>query len=362
MALSAWSLAEILGGHGYRRAAVVSNSLLTEAARNGFGQGFERYLESEAQGHNHVSSEAVTDQAIHLLGELSRGRDPFFLFVLYFDPHYNWIEHPELGLAPREGRGTLRGTPHIRELSARRAEYTGEEIRYLRELYDGEIRYTDLGVRRLLAALDEMGRAGDTVVALTADHGEEFRERGWIGHTRTLYEELVRVPLVVSGPGIPAGRLVREPVSLVAAAPTLMELMGLETAGLPFQEASFAGRARGAGGGEGDSGAPSLAFSEVDFDPVNPANEDKRAHKKTIVAGDWKLVRDDTTGALELFDLAADPGERSDLSADRPELRDRLLALLQERQSQSQASATAAEARELTEEELERLRGLGYVQ
>jgi len=303
-----------------------------------------------------VSSEVVTAQALQLLSTYARGEDPFFLFVLYFDPHYNWVEHPELGRSSPEGTGTLRGTPHIRELTARRDQLTAEEIDYLRDLYDGEIAYADRAIRQLLAGLEANGLADDTIVMLTADHGEEFRERGWIGHTRTLYEELLRVPLVVAGPGVPAGRLVRDPVSLVATAPTVLELMGLDGAGLSFQEPSFAGLVRGEGG------APALAFGEVDFDPVNPRNEDKRAHKKTIVVGNWKLVRDDPTGTLELYDLTADPAERSDLSRERPDLRDRLLALLEEREAGARSTAAVAETRELTEEELERLRGLGYVQ
>ncbi|MFT5686207.1 MAG: arylsulfatase A-like enzyme, partial [Myxococcota bacterium] len=100
---------------------------------------------------------------------------------------------------------------------------TDEELTNLRDRYDEEIRFTDANISTLLDALTPE----QTVIALTADHGEEFLERGWLGHTRTLYDELVSVPLIFRAPGGIAGRVVEGPVSLTALGPTLLELAGL---------------------------------------------------------------------------------------------------------------------------------------
>jgi hypothetical protein len=102
------------------------------------------------------------------------------------------------------------------------------ELAYLVGRYDAEIRQLDRGFARLLAALDRRGAGANTWVVVTADHGEEFQEHGGMLHARTLYDELLRVPLVVSGPGVPAGVRVAQQVPLVDVAATLLEAAGLD--------------------------------------------------------------------------------------------------------------------------------------
>jgi arylsulfatase A-like enzyme len=218
------TLAEILREAGYRSAGVVSHDVVR--AVNGFAQGFDRYLESEAGGHDHVSTPGVTEQALAELADLAAGDAPFFLFVHYFDPHYNYKRHPGVGFAA-ERAGRLDGSQPLVSLRRWGEDLSDAELGFLRDLYDEEIRFTDAGIGRLLEGLERSGRGGNTYVVATADHGEAFLEHGWLGHTRSLYDVLLRVPLLVRGPGLDP-RVVEEPVSLVGLLPTVLDLLGVE--------------------------------------------------------------------------------------------------------------------------------------
>ncbi len=346
------TLAEILRGRGFATAGVVSHVVI--GGEMGFDQGFERYLQSEARGHDHVSSEAVSRQAAELLAELAGQERPFFLFVHFFDPHFNYRRHPEVGFAAERG-GRLDGTQSITELRDRSGELTPAEIAFLRDLYDDEIGFTDAAIGRLLDALRERGLYDDTLILLTADHGEELLERGWLGHTRTLYEELLRVPLIIRDPASrDSPRVVSEPVSLVGTVPTLLELMGVGETGLRFHAPSFAAAVRE---DAWDGSVP--VFAEVRFrGQLDPR---KRAAKQALIGPRFKIIRDEDSGAVELYDLEEDPRERRDLSAARPDLAQRMLVVLDARARVAAESAVEPSERKLSDEEIDMLRGLGYI-
>ena len=168
------TLAELLSREGFQTAGVVSHLLVS--ALLGFGQGFDSYLESESRGHDHVSTNGVTNQAIERLEKMAVDGRPFLLFVHYFDPHYNYLRHPEYGFAAEAG-GRLTGTENINQLRRMLDSLTHEEIGFLLDLYDEEIRFTDAGIGRLLSRFRELGLYDDTLIILTSDHGEEFLER-----------------------------------------------------------------------------------------------------------------------------------------------------------------------------------------
>ena len=233
---------------------------------------------------------------------------------------------------------------------------TPEEVGFLRARYEEEVQATDRGIGVLLAELDALGRAGDTLVVFTADHGEEFLAHGWLGHTRTLYQELVRVPLIARGPGVPAGRVVREPVSLVSLAPTLLEWLGLEHRDRGFHGDSLAPLLRG----EAPERSGAVPFTEVDF--VGRQRRDKDAHKKAVTGERWKLIRDDVTGRVELYDLEVDPDELDDVADARPEVVAELLSALELHLAALGAGAAHAEETELSAEELAELSALGYTE
>jgi arylsulfatase A-like enzyme len=344
---SARTLAERLHERGYHTAGVVSHDVLS--GKNGFAQGFDRYLEDEAGGHDHVSTRGVTREAMSLLDELASQDAPFFLFVHYFDPHYNYLRHPEFGFAA-ERAGRLDGSQPLVSLRKLGEGLSDEEVGLLRDLYDEEVRFTDEGIGRVLQHLSDLSLSQRTVVAATADHGEAFLEHGWLGHTRDLYDVLLRVPLIVRAPGI-APRVVEQPVSVVSLLPTLLELLG-QPADDSLHGPSLVPLLRG------EPLAAQTLYAEVDFLPVfDPA---KRAAKRAIVEDGFKLIRDETSGRLELYDLSADPGERHDLAASQPQRVQRMRRRLEQAVADAQRGALPHQDREPSRDELERLRALGY--
>jgi len=345
------TLPEIAGARGYATGAVISHLLIGTHFQ--FDQGFEAFSQEEALGHFHFSTPGVTDRARALMEELAAGPEPFFLLVHYFDPHFQYLEHPGRDY-PSKAASKLTARDPFNQLQRRIDELEEPDLAFLNELYDEEIRLTDEGIGRLLEAVRELGLEERTVVVLTADHGEEFMSHGGLGHGHTLYEELVEVPLLMSGPGMTAGIRVGRPVSLVSLTPTLLELMGIEHSRAPFQAASFAGLLRG-------DGAPDEpVFAEVDF--VDMEGEGRRdAHKRTIIEERYKLIRDERTGRVELYDLTEDPDETGDLSERQPDRVARMLAALDRHFASLDEALAPVLEREPTMDELLELEKLGYV-
>ena len=343
---------EILRDAGYYTAGVISHRLL--GSRYGFDRGYAHYSEDDVHGHRHLSTPGVTDEALSLLTAFSRPdpedaqRPPFFLFLHFFDPHFEYLPHPEFGLAPVSA-GRLDGSEDIKTLQDLRHEMTEEEIRFVTDLYDGEIRYTDVGIGRVLAALDELGLRDDTVVIFTADHGEEFMERGWIGHTISLHQEVVHVPLLMRIPDVAPG-VVEEAVSLVSLFPTILELAGVSPPDSTSTAQSLVPLARAR-----ESAVSTPVYAEVAY----RQHADMRATKQALIAYPYKVMRDFETDEVMVFDLAQDPEERRDVAAENPDRTADLLVRM------ARVHRTGAEARagspELSEEEKEALRSLGYI-
>jgi len=359
---SAVTLAERLAGAGYRTAGIVSHDFLD--TRNGFHQGFGFFDSKEARGHAWKSTAGVTKRAVRVLANLSvgTGAKPFFLFVHYFDPHYEYRRHPEFAFAP-DSEGRLRGGEDIHALRDLGPDLTPAELRFLASVYDEEIRATDAGIDELLHALRAVGDDEQTLVIVAADHGEELLERGWLGHTRTLYEEVIRVPLIVRPPPRSLGdrnsmpREVGAPVSLVSLTPTILDYAGVESPAGSFQAPSLRPLIEG---DETIAGSP--IRSEVRFTmfrPGEPAAK-KAAFKDAVIDGRYKLIVDRRSRQNELYDLANDPGERENLAASHPEILLRMQALLEETKG---AAAGPRPIPEMPTEpaQLEELRKLGYI-
>jgi len=344
------SLPERLLARGYATSAVVSHKLV--GTRFQFEQGFERFDEEEAQGHRHISTPGVTARAIAELERLAAQERPFFLFVHYFDPHAKYRRHKAVGFsgeAKQVGRISLSDSVHkLRDMQ----DLAPDEVAFLRDRYDEEVRFTDAGIGELLAALEQRGLDGATLVALTADHGEEFWDHAGLGHTRTLYDELVHVPLILRGPGVARGRRISEPISLVQLAPTLLDLLGLSAANYGMAATSLASAV-------GPSGAVAQAavFAEVTY--YGGADNTKNTRQRAVVQGGYKLILDEVADVCELYDLARDPSESRDLAPEEPERVAQLRALIESHVRATQASALQADT-ELSPQERLDLEALGY--
>lgn len=349
------TLAEVLRDAGYRTAGVVSHFAID--ARHNFDQGFDLYLEDEAKGHGHLSTEGVTRQAVEQLQRLAEGEAPFLLFAHYFDPHYDYLRHAEYDFAAASA-GRLDGTQAMRDLLELSSTLSAEEAGFLRDLYDGEIRYTDQGIGRLLERLDELGLREGTIVVITGDHGEEFLDHGNLGHTGSLYEELIRVPLIVRDAGArdEGSALVTQPVSLVSLMPTLLDRVGLEIEASGFHGPSLVPLLDGV-----EQSDDRALFAEVDFVPVRKGRHVGEVHKKVVIGERFKLIRDDPTGEFELYDLTVDPLETKNLVEVETERLTQFVELLERALVVSRTDEVEARLRDLDEGEIERLKGLGYV-
>lgn len=345
-------LPELLARRGYATAGIVANPLLSAEA--GFSQGFQTYLEDQALGAAYVSTEGVTREASAAVEAFAKKRAPFFLYVHYFDPHADYRRHRDVGFAP-DSAGRLRGDEPQATIRDLTPSMTPAEVEYVRAAYDEEVRHTDTGVGALLDRLRELGLWSSTLVIVTADHGEELRDRGFFGHTRSLYDELVRVPLLVKPPGEAPARRVATPVSLAALAPTVLDFAGGGAGGARFDAASLAGALRS--GGEVAAGD---VLVEVDFLPVDPDDPVGEVHKKALVQERLKVIRDDRSGQVEMYDLLNDPAETLDLAAQGMSVR-RPIARLERLLRAVRRPADAGKDQTFTPEEIERLRSLGYV-
>jgi arylsulfatase A-like enzyme len=181
------------------------------------------------------------------------------------------------------------------------------EPEILGDVYDGEVRFTDEHIGRLLARLGDLGLADNTLVVLVADHGEEFRDHGGLGHGHSLHREVMRVPLAFRAPGL-SPRRVRALARQVDLLPTVLELLGLPAPrGIPGQSLLPALR------GEELVRAPDFgALAEHDnHDPATRLDGFRTERYRLIVPG---------AGPARLYDLADDPLERTDVAARHPEI------------------------------------------
>lgn len=226
------------------------------------------------------TSEELTNAAIAQLNKDENTKGRFFLWVHYLDPHADYLRHDGIDFGNAA-----------------------------RDLYDGEVAFTDKHIGRLLSAIDGASFGKRTAIILTSDHGEAFGEHGMYRHGFEVWEPLVRVPLVVHVPGIEARR-VNARRSLIDLVPTVLELMRVPAPPPKSEQGNdfVSGQSLAVDLYLPKGQQPAERDIYVDM-PAGPYNEARRAllhgDKKLIVAGD---------GRFTLYDLAADPGEDRDLA------------------------------------------------
>lgn len=360
LAEEATTLAEVLQERGYRTLALTGGA--TVGADVGFAQGFDVYRDD---GYG------LLKKVRPALGRwLAESRDvPFFIFLHTFEVHAPYL-HTEMTAgvltdAQREAIHEIARSPgdadvdgfakQLRQLGLFRREVTSA-------LYDGGIRFTDAFLGLLLEDLRGLGLEERTLVVLTSDHGEEFSEhdpgRFYDAHCPTVFEEMIRVPLILRLPGrLPAGRVVETPVELVDVAPTILDLLGAPA------PAAMEGKslvALAAGRTE-DHREWTLSESTCE----NPETKALRSPTlKYIVSYEARgNEHAGIPGPLvmeQAFDLLRDPGERKALLGDRrlPNLR----TMLETRMERLERKALMGKEAPVGPDALERLRGLGYVQ
>jgi arylsulfatase A-like enzyme len=365
------TLAEIFREHGYQTTAIVGSFVLD--ARFGFRQGFDVYQDDfDAEGASvkpgswegervpagfDRRADATTRRAAKWLW-VERDRErPFFLFLHYFDPH-----------APYEAPASFRPAFDGSEPTSARSEGTdvSKPLRLAIRDYDTEVAFTDREIARFLTALDGVGLAASTLVVATADHGEGLLDHGHWLHGLDVYEETMRVPLILRWTGtLPAGVRLSEPVALVDLAPTLLALVGLRS-GEPSRRF------------DGISLVPAMKGRSA-LDPKRPILLYRRYFERGVVdgipvsgdllgvrRGDLKLIDGSDDGFDALYDLEQDPREQRNLlpqSAERAApLRDYLTSWRDHLTSRRDAKGSGEPTRTLSEEERRALEALGYAE
>ena len=353
-------LPQVLRRFGYKNAAFVSAWPLTSRLTH-LDDWFDHYDEDLPRTYQLFNSqryaEDVTPRAIIWLKENTHR--PFFLWVHYFDPHspYHLREGFEnlkkLGPAKPLAKG-------LRNPDAR------ERIRK----YDSEIAYADQHIGQLLEEVDKLGLREQTLVALVADHGESLGEHGYVGHGRQLYEPIIRIPLIIRYPGkIAAGRVIQARVSLTDLTPTILDLSVKEEGKavelpVPLQGRSLAASLTAEA--EPDEhltryvtfGAKKGWMPKVLVDLFR--DEDDLPLKMGRTSGDRKVIWTPDSTRLEIYDLATDPPERKPTKpkTGSPQYKAETNRL------KNWFESTAGEAGEnkMSEEDVEVLRSLGYIQ
>ncbi|MDJ0788825.1 MAG: sulfatase [Myxococcota bacterium] len=230
-----------------------------------------------------------------------------------------------------------------------------EEEDEIRALYDADIRVADDAVARILDLLESRGRLDDTVLAVTSDHGEEFGEHDGWAHDQSLYEELIRVPLLIRLPeGQEGGRRVSVPVSGVDLMPTLAAAAGIDGASSGFLALSR-------GDATGETSAPVVALRQNEKKFYRPHREARGDRNVAWIEGDWKAIWNRDVERVELYDLGSDPGERDDRADAEPEraaaAREQAEAWLARCEQRAAAPARGV----VDDEEREQLKALGYI-
>ena len=297
------TLAEILSERGFATAAFINNPFLH--AKGGLARGFDHYDYQPGNNWKLRRAAEVVDTALVWLDEPRNA--PTLAVVHLFDPHLDY-DPPE----PYRGRfgGSYRGglTYPVNDLTRIRSELVARSAAdrdFIVAAYDEELLYIDAQVGRLLDGLSERGGLSDTLVVLVADHGEEFFDHGEFEHGHSMYQELLRVPLVIWAPGVPAAR-VEAPVSIADLLPTVLAALELEP------EPEIFGRSLWAAIAGAEPVGPRVSIAE---------NTLKGRQRKALVRWPHKLILDEESGEVALFDLAADPGEQTDLADELPDVR-----------------------------------------
>lgn len=336
------TMAEIFSAAGYRTWCITNK--LDVGSDTGLDRGFERIAEMckrwgwpisgvrfrlmRATMNLYGAADDGAAESHRLLtrwmGDAGRDPRPFLAFVNYADAHYPYG-------APRKFRFRFAPRPFsiaktrrlfVTSASSEKICYGGillpeDDLEGMSDLFDGGVAYLDHMIGRLLARLREDGTLDRTILVILSDHGEYLGARGWIGHGMGLYEPVLRIPLIMRYPAaIAAGGVETRPVQITDLLPTLLSLAGVPWDGTAALD------------GRNVLPAPRGGEAPRDLTAFFPGQTMIRNGRLKYIKGE--------NGSGELYDLARDPHESTNLAGERPEiveqLRSRLDLLLSRRQ------------------------------
>ncbi len=326
---------EILGRQGFTTAAVTGGGWMS--ASYGFSRGFD-FFSDEGR-----TADQGADLLVATLGEALASGPPVFAFFHTYQVHSPYLPPEGYRTLFGEFAGAVEATSEaLRPLTTTAGSHLGRaDFDFLVSQYDGEIRFLDDSLRELFGRLEEIGFLDNAVVVITADHGEEFGDHGGLLHRGSLFEELVRVPFIVWGRGVPAGVVDPTLVSTVDIVPTLLAAAG----SVP---------------------PPQLEGRDILSEQTAPWADQRifaqyRDAIYSVRTPRFKLIEGAGNQRM-LFDLERDPRERRNIAAEEPDLTAGLAAELEAWRLARPSLADQASSRtELDPATEEQLKTLGYL-
>jgi arylsulfatase A-like enzyme len=355
------SLVQIFRDNGFATGAIVSSAAVKSVF--GLGQGFEDYDErlettvlNREQAERHADS--TTDAAINWIGNRQEGR--FFLWIHYIDPHgpyYPPKEYRELfvgdalytkgsELPIAEHDFERNAIPHYQNLFGIR------DTSYYIAQYDSEIRFTDEQIGRLLRFLEEGGLMANTIIAITADHGETLTERDiCFAHSIRTYDEQARIPLILHFPETAVHKRIDRLVRAIDIMPTILEELHLDN---PY---AVEGQSLMPLITDDGKYTPKLAlvyseYGEKTYDYI-------LGSQKSIRTSEWKLTRNSWDGSEVLYNLKSDPQETINCIDREVAVANRMRTLRDE--WESSVPKVESVNQDIPEETIKQLKSLGYL-
>ncbi len=336
------TIAEELKHKGYSTHGVISHIFLKE--KYGLAQGFDTYIEKIDSSDNNllsITSPEVTSEAFKIIN--GKRKKPFFLFLHYFDPHYRYIDH--------DVRSNYKGPFLPDGNDSKKAEiiknnrFTSEDLDYFRECYRSEIRFTDRYVKKVISELKTKGMYRNTLIVIVSDHGEEFGERGTLGHGQSLFNEQTMIPFVLKLPDNKKSMVINRKVfSNIDISPTILDVAGIK---IPD---TFSGKS--IFGPEG----PETVFMEV-----NESKYDTLYNQCAIIHSGWKLIKNFETGKFELYDLSKDESEKNNQYNSNKKMFFSMYKILKRYIRMMEENRHISQKTQLTKEEQKKLETLGYI-
>ncbi|MFN0151282.1 MAG: sulfatase [bacterium] len=372
------TLAERFRDAGYLTAGFWTTTFLDE--KRGLAQGFDAYENTSVESDR---AELVTDRAILWLAEKvgprpDRGRKdkrrPFFLWLHYRDPHMPYNPPPEERvfvdrLYNGEFRDAVRFYPS-KELMVYNhlGLIDSSDVVQAAALYDGEIRYADRQIGRLFKDLDDRALTENTIIAVTADHGEGLSEHGYyFDHGDLLYDSSVKIPLILAGPEIPAARVAQQ-ASLIDVAPTIAQMSGLQWRG-EMEGRDLSTAIAEAAAGRTTSEPARVLFGESGENLLGAFNifrfvDGIEGKMRSARSDRWKLTMLPKPGGVRdyaLYDLALDPAESTNVLTEQPVVLEELTTMLNEFLRDAGTMGDDSKIGDVDEETQEKLRAMGYL-
>ncbi len=356
------TIAEVLREQGYDTAAFVGNFLVSKYY--GFGQGFDFYsdMNYRNQTKGATSGDGLNRALLKWLGN-RKSKKPLFLYIHYMDVHGSYYARPEfyqtffkqVGQMQNKRRLSASEKKALGYLATGKAAPIAAKYKKLADyqefwaaFYDAGVREQDQLIDDLKDGLKKMDIWDDSYIILTADHGEELLEHGFWDHGNTLYQTELHVPLLLRWPGHLPSKRISQTVQLIDIMPTLIEQLQL----------------RPVSGMQGKSLVPDIAGKPPEkLVPTFSEAVKNSPGNVTVSLGNWKLIAKPGRKTHELYNIADDPMEKNNLYFKFPQEVKKLAEILTDQMkiNSQLASKTRLEQIQITPQEYERLKSLGYV-